>query len=132
MSADFIGKGWAFPPRISARGGIAWSEGPPRIQDAIWIICNTSLGERVMRPNFGGSARDFVFSPNSELHRTSLEDAIRQALLRWEPRIELDGVSVDPDPNEDSAVVVKIDYRLRETNELFNMVFPLYVQEGIG
>ena len=31
-----------------------------------------------------------------------------------------------------SRVDVAIDYTIRTTNELFNLVFPLYVQEGVG
>lgn len=137
MANLLIGKGIAFPPRITPQGGLASSEGSSRVQDAIWIILATSLNERVMRPQFGGGVKDFVFAPNSDVNRAALEDAVRQALVRWEPRIELDGVSVtavaanvaEAAANE---VLVKIDYRLRDTNELFNLVFPLYVEEGIG
>ncbi|MFN7545840.1 MAG: GPW/gp25 family protein [Acidobacteriota bacterium] len=126
-----IGKGWAFPPRINPQGGIARSEGPGRVQDAIWMILATSPGERIMRPQFGAGVKDVMFSPNSELNRAALEDAIQQALVRWEPRIELERVSVEEGSSR-SEVLVKIDYRLRDTNELFNLVYPLYIEEGAG
>jgi hypothetical protein len=32
----------------------------------------------------------------------------------------------------DSQVNVTIDYRLRSTNEIFNVVFPFYLEEGIS
>ena len=56
--ADIIGQGWRFPIRVNAKGGLDWSSGPDRIQDAIWIILSTSLGERLMRPEFGAGIQD--------------------------------------------------------------------------
>ncbi len=132
-NADLIGTGWAFPIRIDGRGRIATSRGPERVQDAIWIIVKTSLGERLLRPEFGAGINDFLFQPNSPLVREQLADAIRQALLQWEPRIDLGNVRVEPGTGGkefSSEVLVMIDYRLRATNELFNIVYPLYLEEG--
>ena len=128
----FIGKGWRFPIQVNARGGIDWSEGPARVQDAIWIILKTSLGERLMRPLFGAGVNDYVFQPNSHSTRERLSSAIRKALIEWEPRIELETVRVEPVPGEESQVLVTVDYRLRATNELFNLVYPFYLEEGVS
>lgn len=127
---DFIGTGFRFPIRVNGRGGLSWSSGPNRIQDSIWIIVTTALGERVMRPRFGAGVSNFVLNSNSVVVRTQLADAIKRALVEWEPRIELEAVRVDEVPEQASQVLIGIDYRLRETNELFNMVYPLYLQEG--
>ena len=132
IATDFIGKGMKFPIKVDARGRLNWSEGPPRLQDAIWLIVKTSLGERVMRPAFGAGVNDYVFQPNSPMVRKGLETAIRSALLKWEPRIDLDTVSVDPVADEASQVLVTIAFRIRTTNELFNVVYPFYLQEGVG
>jgi phage baseplate assembly protein W len=129
---DFIGKGWRFPIKVNTRGGLSWSEGPGRIQDAIWLIIATGLGERVMRPRFGAGVHDFVFQPNSPLTRTTLAESIKHALVEWEPRIDLEVVRVDPVPDEVSQVLVTIEYRVRTTNELFNMVYPFYLEEGVS
>jgi phage baseplate assembly protein W len=128
----FIGKGWRFPIRVNARGGIDWSEGPARVQDAIWIILKTSLGERLMRPLFGAGVNDYVFQPNSPATRQTLSSAIRKALIDWEPRIEIETVRVESVPGEESQVLVTVDYRLRATNELFNLVYPFYLEEGVN
>jgi Bacteriophage baseplate protein W len=127
---DFVGTGFRFPLRVNARGGLSWSSGPERIQDAIWIIITTALGERVMRPRFGAGVSNYVLQSNSVVVRTQLADAIKRALVEWEPRIELEAVRVDEVPEQASQVLIGIDYRLRATNELFNMVYPLYLQEG--
>ncbi|MBV8281690.1 MAG: GPW/gp25 family protein [Candidatus Eremiobacteraeota bacterium] len=129
---DFIGRGWRFPINVNARGGIDWSDGPDRISDAIWIIIKTSLGERVMRPLFGAGINDFVFQSNSSVTRTQLVAAIKSALLKWEPRIDLEQVVAEPAADEPSQVLISIQYRLRATNGLFNVVYPLYLQEGVS
>jgi phage baseplate assembly protein W len=127
---DFIGTGWCFPITVNAKGGINWSNGPERISDAIWVIIKTSLGERVMRPAFGAGANEFVFQSNSSLIRTQLVASIKQALLKWEPRIALTQVSANPVPDEPSQVLVSIEYTIKATNELFNVVYPFYLAEG--
>ena len=128
----FIGKGWRFPVKVTARGQLAWSEGPDRIRDAIWLVVNTAIGERVMLPEFGAGVTDYVFRPNSPATRMALTQAIREALVRWEPRIELDAVRVDEVPGEPSQVMASVQYRIRATNELFNMVLPFFLTEGVS
>jgi len=131
MPADLIGQGWKFPIKINAKGGLDYSSGANRIQDAIWIVLSTSLGERLMRPDFGAGANDYVFQPNSAVVQTQLSNVVREALVKWEPRIELVDVRAATGDQE-SLVLVSIDYRLRTTNEIFNLVYPLYLQEGAG
>jgi len=127
-----IGTGFKFPIKVNTKGGLDWSSGPQRIQDAIWIILSTALGERVMRPTFGAGAEEFVFESNSIASQVRLADAIKNALTQWEPRIDLVNVSVVQSPQGPSSVLVTIQYVIRSTNTQYNMVYPLYVQEGLG
>jgi phage baseplate assembly protein W len=128
---DLIGVGWKFPIMINARGGLSWSSGPNRVREAIWIVLATAAGERVMRPSFGAGAETHVFDPNGGAAQVRLAADIREALARWEPRITVISIDVRQG-DEPSRVDVVIDYTLRTTNELFNLVFPLYAQEGAG
>jgi phage baseplate assembly protein W len=127
---DFIGVGWRFPIQVNAKGGISTSRGGERVQDAVWIIVRTSLGERLNLPQFGAGTDDYVFQPNSTAARAALAAAVRTALLRCEPRIDLDAVRVEEVPDEPSQVRVAVEYRLRTTNELFNVVYPFFLQGG--
>jgi phage baseplate assembly protein W len=128
--SDFIGQGWSFPIKVNAKGGLDWSNGPDRIQAAIWIILSTSLGERLMLPSFGAGIKDYVFESNSAMIRARLQSAIQSALTQWEPRIQLVSVQANPSPDQDSLVLVSINYQIRDTNELYNMVYPFFLTEG--
>jgi phage baseplate assembly protein W len=128
---DFIGRGWRFPIKPNARGAISWSEGPDRVSDAIWILIKTAFGERVMRPRFGAGVTDFVFQSNSTVVRTELVSAIKDALLKWESRIDLQDVQALPVDDEPSQVLVSVQYRLRANNQVFNVVYPFYLEEGV-
>ncbi len=130
-STDIIGVGWKFPIRVNAKGGLSYSSGPDRIQDAIWIILATSMGERVMREDFGAGANNYVFQSNSDVVRAQLAAAVSAALTKWEPRIQLVSVAVQPG-TEPSQVLIVVDYRIRSTNQRSNLVYPLYLQEGAG
>jgi phage baseplate assembly protein W len=71
-----------------------------------------------------------VFESNSEVIRAKLESAVSKALLQWEPRIQVLSVQATPSPEQDSQVLINISYQIRDTNELFNMVYPFFLQEG--
>ncbi len=129
---QLIGTGFKFPIKVNPKGGLDWSSGPQRIQDAIWIILSTCPGERQMRPTFGAGAQDFVFESNSAASRTRLATTISNALTQWEPRIELANVAVNESPQGPSWVLVTIEYRISGANNLQNLVYPLYLQEGLG
>ena len=127
---DIIGQGWSFPIKVNAKGGLDWSSGPDRIQASIWMILSTSPGERLMLPTFGAGIKDYVFESNSEVVCARLQTAIRKALTQWEPRIDHVSVQATPSPDQASLVLVNITYQIRDTNELYNMVYPFFLTEG--
>lgn len=128
--SGIIGQGWRFPIKVNAKGGLDWSNGPDRIQAAIWIILSTSPGERLMLPAFGAGIKDYVFESNSEMVCARLQSAIQKALTQWEPRIQVVSVQATPSTEQDSLVLVSINYQILNTNELYNMVYPLFLTEG--
>ena len=69
MSDEFIGRGWAFPLRTDATGGIALVSREREIEEAIRLILGTSPGERPMRPEFGCRIHDFVFASADAVDR---------------------------------------------------------------
>ena len=127
---DIIGRGWSFPPKVNAKGGLDWSSGPDRIQAAIWLVLSTSPGERLMLPTFGAGIKDYVFESNSQVVCARLQSAVQKALTQWEPRIQVASVQATPSTEQDSLVLISIDYQIRNTNDLYNMVYPFFLAEG--
>lgn len=127
VSRDFLGKGWKFPVQVDSAGRIVLSEFEEDIREAIRIILLTARGERVMRPGFGTGLHDFVFETMSVTNIGTIQAAIQNALIEWEPRIELLSVSVEADPGEVGKLLINIDYEVRATNTQFNLVFPFYI-----
>jgi phage baseplate assembly protein W len=115
---NIFGRGISFPPRVGPNGKVAWSEGEANIREAIRIILMTEPGERLYLPEFGGGLRQYLFEPNNAATHHLLEDQISKALERWEPRIELQSVTVEPDPEELQRTIATIQYKLVATQSL--------------
>lgn len=131
MSREILGTGWKFPIRINARGGFSYSQGEQLIQEAIWIILGTALGERRMLPRFGCGIHEYVFAPNSPATRGDIAYQVQQALARWELRIDVLRVAVEPgDPGAvtSNLLLIRLEYRIRSTNTVQNLVYPFYIQ----
>ncbi|HET6438806.1 MAG TPA: GPW/gp25 family protein [Anaeromyxobacter sp.] len=114
-AGDLLGRGISFPPRVGPDGRIAWSEGEANVREAIQVILSTERAERVMLPEFGGGLGAFLFEPNTVATRHRIEQAIASGLSDWEPRIQVDGVTVEEDPADPGAAVATISYRLVAT-----------------
>ncbi len=128
--SDFIGTGWAFPPRPDGRGGMALVAGVEDIERAMRIILGTPVGQRVMRPTFGSRLHELVFAPlNSETFNLA-EMYVQDALTFWEPRIELLEVSARSDPLQDHVLLIAISYRIRATRDERSLVYPFYQIPG--
>ena len=127
MSMEFVGAGIAFPMRTDAIGGVALVAREREIQEAIRLILGTSPGERPMRPEFGCRIHQHVFGPANAATAGQIAYDVRQALDRWEPRIEVRDVGVSFDAMESGALYVDISYQVRGLNDPRNLVFPFYV-----
>src|SRR6202023_1717627 len=90
----FLGTGWKFPVRVSAAGGLTFSEGEQSVEEAIWILLGTARGERQMLPRFGCGIHDLVFATNSPATQANVQHLVKDALTEWEPRIDVLDVNV--------------------------------------
>ena len=126
QGTDFVGSGWAFPARITATGAVRLVEGAEEIDAALRVILSTAHGQRLMRPDFGCAMWDQVYAPLTPDTLGLVEQAVREAVERWEPRVVLEGVEAVPDPDE-AAIRVAVDYRITSTNDRRNLVYPFYV-----
>lgn len=127
VEKDFLGKGWKFPVSIKNEK-IASAEGDDSIKESIMIIIGTAKGERVMRPDFGCGIQELVFAPNNTSTATLISVYIKEALLKWESRIEVLNVSAVPDKEKGNRININIEYRIRTTNTRRNIVYPFYLE----
>jgi len=132
LDRAFLGRGWRFPVLPDAQGRLGWAEAETRIEQSIWLVLATRRGERVMRPDFGCGIHDLVFEPNAEIVHGLIEAEVQAALVRWEPRIDVlavDAIAAEGQPN---VMLIRIDYRVRDTNTIHNLVYPFFINEGPG
>jgi phage baseplate assembly protein W len=126
VSEEFIGSGWAFPIRTDVTGGIALVSGDRELRESMRLVLATVPGERPMRPEFGCSVHDHVFSPVDANLAGRIAFDVERALERWEPRIDVREVDVTPDENEPTTLYIDITYSPKGSNDPRNLVFPFY------
>jgi phage baseplate assembly protein W len=128
VADEFLGVGWGFP--IVIEGAFQAAKYDESIRQSIQIILETARGERVMRPDFGCGLHERVFAINDSLTRGTASDDVREALRHWEPRIEVLKVTVTAAGAADEILNISIDYRVRSTDNRFNLVYPFYVDRS--
>lgn len=144
---DFLGRGWRYPPAFDL-GRVAVSAYEAKVAEAIRIVLGTARGERVMRPDFGCGIHELVFEPATESTLALIRAAVREAVMLWEPRVELLDVRIEAAPGlalrrnlpkgdtlppagaRDGTLIIGIDYRVRATNNEFNLVYPFFLRQG--
>src|SRR4051794_6453093 len=128
---DFLGRGWSMPveldPRMGLVASVAYEED---IRQSILIILETAPGERVMRPNFGCGIHELVFASVDSTVVQRIRSVVEEALRRCEARIDVLEINVDEDATSEGKLLVELEYRVRKTNQVGNLVFPFYFREG--
>ena len=100
------------------------------IRQSLWVLFSTSLGERIMLPEYGSLLWKMVFQNVTTTLMTQLEDAIRQAVLYWEARIDIVEIQIQADASQTGLVYIYLDYIIRQTNSRSNLVYPFYLNEA--
>jgi phage baseplate assembly protein W len=128
MPKTFLGVGVAFPISTDPGSGeIKLAEYEESVRQSVWIILGTSKGERAMRPDFGCGIHEYVFGVvgPSTFDRVAAE--VSDALLDWEPRIDVKDVQVRAGKTGE-VLLIEIQYRVRATNNVFNLIYPFYLE----
>ncbi len=130
-SKDFLGGGLKFPLQIDQRTGkLAMVFHEDDIMEAIGIIIQTSLGERVMRPDFGSNVAEYAFAPLAHSAKESIAYDVREQLLLQEPRIIDVSVICQEENGVTGSLIIDVSYTVRSTNNRYNRVYPFYITEG--
>jgi hypothetical protein len=129
ITRAFLGVGWKFPLQVNSGGGMAVSLYEQRVEESIYLILSTGKGERVMLPDFGCGIHDLVFQVNDPRTRSVVVEQVRQALVRYEPRVDVLNVTADSAAEQPNLLLIRVNYRIRANNAMGNLVYPFYIQE---
>lgn len=122
----YLGTGWSFPLCMSLQGGIQLSSEAKKVEESIWIILRTGIGERVYRPSFGSRLSELVFAPMNSETLLLIRIYVLEALEVWETRIIIDDVLTEPDPIAGKVRII-INYRLKNRPDIHSFVYPFYL-----
>lgn len=124
----FLGVGVGFPLRLTSEQKLESAIYEDDIRQAIRIILGTNPGERLMRPDFGAGLNQFVFEPVNTTTMAQVKTRVEEALIDWEPRIDIDEVKVSADSSDRNTLLIEVQYRVRATDSRQNLVYPFYLE----
>jgi phage baseplate assembly protein W len=105
------------------------STGVQDIYESLHILLSTTLGERIMHPDYGCNLKDYVFDAMNVSMEAYIKKLVEDAIIYFEPRITLERLTVDIKDNE-GVMLINIDFRIDATNSRANYVYPYYIKEG--
>ena len=130
---SFLGTGWSFPPRFDpVTSNVIMVSEEQDISESLRILLSTRPGERVMLPRFGCNLDIMLFEPVTTTLLAYVKELILTAILYFEPRIELQSISISTARINEGVVLIELDYIVLSTNSRFNLVYPFYISEGNG
>lgn len=130
---DFLGCGWSFPPTFDSKQcTVRMVAAEQDIVQSLQILFSTAKTERVMLHDYGCELNSVVFESIHAALAQRVRSLLADAILNYEPRIEVhdDDIEIAAVPGELGMLLVKLSYRIRQTNTRSNMVFPFYTIEG--
>ena len=133
---SFLGTGWAFPPSFDNNAGtVDLVSDLEDIKQSLDILLSTSLGERVMQPNYGCDLDDYMFESLSSGVIGIIKHHVENSILYYEPRIVAENVDVTADDSTDlieGRFTITVEYTIPGTNSRFNYVYDYYLNEASG
>jgi hypothetical protein len=100
------------------------------VRQQIEIVLSTRPSEQLMRPSFGAGLENLLNEPNTVTTRKRMHDLIAESLARWEPRIDVDAIAVDPFGEDAGGVRVEIAYRIKRTQLAQRVGLTLAMETG--
>lgn len=111
--------------QVGPQGRIQMVEGDDAIRQSLLLLLSTAPGERVMRPAYGCELRRLVFAPNDGTTAGLAIHYVRRAVERWEPRVEIESIDAEADPDAAGRLLIVLEYRVRATRRRDRIVRPL-------
>ncbi|MGA7615595.1 MAG: GPW/gp25 family protein [Thermoanaerobaculia bacterium] len=103
---------------VSPTGGVTMTSNQAAVRQAILLLLTTRNGERVMRPAYGCSLNRLMFWPNDDTTAGLAIHYVRQAIERFEPRVEITEIDAGRNPFEPARLDIRLEYRVRATRRV--------------
>ncbi len=130
----YLGTGWSFPPEFDkASKALTMVSAEKDIEQSLQILLSTSLGERVMQPEYGCNLRDYQFESVDNSLIGFLKDLVERAILFYEPRILLERIDItEAEAFEllEGVLRITVHYAIAGTNTRHNYVYDFYLREA--
>ena len=111
--------------RIGPAGRVEMVEEDASVRQAILLLLSTSPGERVMRPEYGCSLRHLVFAPNDDTTAGLAIHYVRQALERWEPRVEIVKLDAGRAEGAGDRLTILLEYKVKASRRTGRAAFDI-------
>jgi phage baseplate assembly protein W len=112
---------------IAATGGIEMVEEKDSVRQAIFLLLSTIPGERVMRPDYGCDLYKLIFAPNDQTTAGLAIHYVKQAIERWEKRVEILYLDAYNDRQNQEKLNIVMEYRLRAMQTIDQLNFSLHL-----
>jgi uncharacterized protein len=110
---------------LTSSGGVAMTDGDETVRQALFLLLSTTPGERVMRPGYGSRLHRLVFAPTDDTTAGLAIHYVRQAIARWEPRVEVIDVDARADEDASYRLIIRLDYRVKASLTQAMMTFSV-------
>ena len=127
-----LGTGAQTGPVPSAAGGVELVHGDAAIRQSIMLLLTTVPGERVMRPDYGCPLHRLMFWPNDATTAGLAIHYVRQAIRRFEPRVQIIRLDAGADPRNPTVLLITLEYRVRETGMVDKVETSVELQSGVA
>lgn len=132
----FLGTGWAFPPQFDkATGTVELVSAVTDIEQSLYILLSTTVGERVMQLRYGCNLVDYLFEPLGSTAIGFIKNLVANAILYYEPRIIAEDILVTADDAVDlieGRFQITVIYSIPGTNSRFNYVYDFYKNDAVN
>ena len=130
----YLGTGWSFPPEFDKKArALSLVSAEKDIEQSLQILLSTSLGERVMQPDYGCNLRDYQFESMDNSLIGFIKDLVERSILLYEPRIRLEQVEITDAADFElleGVLRINVQYRIEGANSRYNYVYDFYLREA--
>ncbi len=110
---------------LTPAGRIAMVDDQDAVRQAILMLLTTSPGERVMRPDYGCPLHRLMFAPNDATTAGLAIHYVREAIRRWEPRVEIVRLDAGADNDATGRLLIELVYRLKRADRVDMLTLPV-------